>query len=101
MYHFFLYQLGISYSIISGDVDVISSFEKSNKSGKFDPLGNLVFLSRNSSKNGWSNASSGFNLLSGLYTKIFEIRSIASAGVLDLNTLFQGCAFIYGNLNSE
>lgn len=99
--HFFLYQLGISYSIISGEVEVISSLEKSNKSGKLDPFGSLVFLSLNSSKNGCSKASSGFNLLSGLYTKIFDIKSIASGGVRDLNTLFHGCALIYGNLNSE
>jgi hypothetical protein len=79
---------------MSGDVDDISSFEKSNKSYKGFPLGNLVFLSLNSSKNGCNNASKGFNLLSGLYTKIFDIKSIASGGVLDLNTLFQGCAFI-------
>lgn len=100
-HHFFLYQLGINYSMISGDVDVISSLEKSNKSGKFDPFGNLVFLSLSSSKNGCNSASSGFNLLSGLYTRIFEIKSIASGGVRDLNTLFHGWAFIYGNLNSE
>jgi hypothetical protein len=79
---------------MSGDVDVISSFEKSNKSGKGFPFGNLVFLSLSSSKNGWRSASRGFNLLSGLYTKILEIKSMASGGVLDLKTLFQGCAFI-------
>lgn len=80
----------MSCSIISGEVDVISSLEKSNKSGNGFPLGSLVFLSLNSSKKGCSSASSGFSLLSGLYTRIFEIKSIASGGVLDLNTLFQG-----------
>ena len=87
--------------MISGEVLVISSLEKSNKSGHGFPLGNFVFLSLNSSKNGCNNASNGFNLLSGLYTNILDIKSIASGGVLDLKTLFHGCAFIYGNLNSE
>lgn len=64
--HFFLYQLGMSYSIISGEVEVISSFEKSNKSGSGFPLGSLVFLSLNSSKKGCNRASKGFSLLSGL-----------------------------------
>lgn len=80
--------------MISLEVDDISSFEKSNRSGKGLPFGNLVFLSLNSSKNGCSSASRGFNLLSGLYTRILEIKSIASGGVLDLNTLFQGWALI-------
>lgn len=88
--HFFLYHAGTSYSIISGEVEDISSLEKSNKSGKGFPFGSFVFLSLNSSKNGCKRASSGFNLLSGLYTKIFDIKSIASVGVLDLKTLFQG-----------
>ena len=69
---------------------MISSFEKSNKSGIGFPVGNFVALSLSSSKNGWTIASNGFSLLSGLYTKILEIRSIASGGVLDLNTLFHG-----------
>lgn len=94
IFHFFLYQLGISCSIISGEVEDISSFEKSNKSGREFPFGSLVFLSLSSSKKGCSSASRGFSLLSGLYTKSLDIRSIASGGVRDLNTLFQGCAFI-------
>jgi hypothetical protein len=88
--HFFLYQLGISCSIISGEVDDISSLEKSNRSGRAFPLGNLVVLSLSSSKKGCSKASRGLRRLSGLYTRILEIRSMASGGVLDLNTLFQG-----------
>ena len=75
-------------------MDDISSFEKSNRSGKGLPFGNFVFLSLNSSKKGCNSASRGFNLLSGLYTRILEIKSIASGGVLDLNTLFQGWALI-------
>lgn len=85
-----MYQGGIRDSIISADTDVISSLQKSNKSGRGFPLGNFVLLSLSSSKKGWVKASKGLNLLSGLYTKILEMRSIASGGVLDLKTLFQG-----------
>jgi hypothetical protein len=88
--HFFLYHVGISCSMMSGLVELISSFEKSNRSGKGLPFGNLVFLSLNSSKNGCNNTSKGLSLLSGLYTKTLDIKSIASGGVLDLKTLFQG-----------
>lgn len=80
--------------MISTDTEVISSFEKSKRSGRGPPFGNFVFLSRSSSKKGCINASNGLNLLSGLYTNTFEIKSIASGGVLDLKTLFQGWALI-------
>lgn len=93
--------MGISFSIISGEVDEISSLEKSKSSGKGFPLGSFVFGYLSSSKNGCRRISRGLSLLSGLYTRILEIMSIASGGVLALKTLFQGCAFICGNLNSE
>ena len=80
----------MSCSIISGEVDDISSLEKSNKSGREFPLGSFVLLSLSSSKKGCSKASRGLSLLSGLYTNSFEMRSIASGGVRERKTLFHG-----------
>ena len=100
-FYFSRYHSGVRESRICSSVDILSSLMKSNRSGNGEPFGRVVFSSRNSSKYVCSMASNGLSLLSGLYTRIFEIRSIASRFVLYLKSLCQGLALIWGNLNSE
>lgn len=71
-----------------------------NSSGSFYPFGSLVFGSLNSSKYGSSNPPSGVGLPFGSYESNLETKSIASLGVLCLNTFSQGRGLIYGNLYS-
>ena len=62
-------------------------FVKLNKSGSGFPFGSLVLISLSSSKKACCNTSNGINRSCGGYTKTFDIKSIASGGVLDLKTL--------------
>ena len=63
-------------------------------------MGNLVLGSLNSSKNGSNNPESGVGLAFGSYCNSLETKSIASRGVLCLNTFSHGRGLIYGNLYS-
>ena len=45
--------------------------------------------------------SIALNRFNGVYVNISRVKSIASFGVLALNTEFQGWARIWGNLNSK
>lgn len=56
---------------------------KLNRGGRSLPLGNLVSGLRISSKKGWTMASMGVNLLEGVYSKRWAIKSKASGGVLE------------------
>jgi len=57
-------------------------------------LGNLVFGSLNSSKYGSNNPERGVGLALGSYYKSLETKSIASRGVLCLNTFSHGSGLI-------
>lgn len=63
-------------------------------------MGNLVLGSLNSSKNGSNNPERGVGLAFGSYCNSLETKSIASRGVLCLNTFSHGRGLIYGNLYS-
>ena len=54
-------------------------------------FGSFKFWSLSSSNRGIVQPSSGFNRDSGAYRRNLDTRSIASVGVLGLNTLVQGC----------
>lgn len=59
---------------------------KLNKGGSSLPLGRRVLGSRNSLKNGCAQASSGPIRDDGVYSSSLATNSIASGGVLALNT---------------
>ena len=104
-YHTFLppwgpvYHWGINYWTVCGSI-WCSSYVKLNNSGSFWPLGSLVFGSLNSSKYGSTRPPRGVGLPFGSYESNFETKSMASLGVLCLNTFSHGRGLIYGNLYS-
>lgn len=64
------------------------------------PFGSLTFGSHNSSKAECVPASSGVNQAVGVYSSSWLHNAIASGGVWGRKTFDQGCAFIWGDLNS-
>lgn len=73
---------------------------KLKREGLSLPLGSLTLGSRSSSKKEWAQASRGVRRAVGVYSSRREHRAMASGGVRGRNTLVQGCALIWGNLNS-
>ena len=69
---------------MSGPAEFISALLKLNRSGIGYPLGNLIDSYLNSSKNLCPSASIGYNLWSGSYLRIPEIKETASAGAFYL-----------------
>lgn len=65
-------------------LQLLPPIEKSNSGGSGFPVGILVSGLRNSSKKGCISASLAVGLANGLYCNIFDIKSIASGGVLNL-----------------
>lgn len=73
---------------------------KLKRRGSSRPLGRWAVGWRSSSKKAWAQASRGDSLVTGVYSNRREQREMASGGVRGLNTFVQGCALIWGNLNS-
>lgn len=71
-------------AFVSSFFHFLPPIEKSNSGGRGFPVGIFVSGLRNSSKNGCISASLAVGLANGLYCNIFDIKSIASGGVLNL-----------------
>lgn len=90
---------GMSMEAKEGLLD--SSWVVKLKSEGFSrPLGSLMLGSRSSSKKECAHASRGVRRAVGVYSSRREHKAMASGGVRGRNTLVQGCALIWGNLNS-
>lgn len=63
---------------------------KLNNGGMSFPVGIFASATRRSSKKGWHIASIAVSRAEGVYSRSFEMRSIASGGVRGRNTLTKG-----------
>jgi len=90
-----VYHEGMHCWIVSGSI-LCSSWVKLKRSGSGPPFGNRVPYSLSSSKYGSSRADNGVGLAFGSYWSNLDTKSMASRGVLCLNTFSHGSGLICG-----